>query len=71
MVSLHGEYQYALNNPSMDVSACWSGFGSEQNNFTIPGMRLDRRFEWLGVRLDVAKSDRARLFLRGGIDVSF
>jgi len=86
MVSLYGEYQYALNNPSMDVSARWRGFGSDQKQFTLPGMQLDRRSEWLGVRFDLAKSDRARLFLRadrhfadrgdekvlrGGIDVSF
>jgi uncharacterized protein with beta-barrel porin domain len=86
MLSLYGEYQYALNNPSMDVSARWSGFGGEQNSFRIPGMQLDRRSQWLGVRLDVAQAARARLFLRadqhfatrgdekvlrGGVDVSF
>ncbi|MBA0035684.1 autotransporter domain-containing protein [Pantoea sp. BIGb0393] len=86
MLSLYGEYQYALNNPSMDVSARWSGFGAEQNSFQITGMQLDRRSQWLGVRLDVVQAARARLFLRadqhfadrgdekvlrGGVDVSF
>jgi uncharacterized protein with beta-barrel porin domain len=86
MLSLYGEYQYAFSNPSMDVSARWSGFSGEQNSFSIPGMQLDRRSQWLGVRLDVAQSARARLFLRadqhfaehgdekvlrGGVDVSF
>ncbi|WP_455852821.1 autotransporter domain-containing protein [Pantoea endophytica] len=86
MLSLYGEYQYAFNNPSMDVSARWGGFGDDQNRFTIPGMQLDRRSQWLGVRLDVAQTSRARLFLRadqhfadrgdekvlrGGVDVSF
>jgi hypothetical protein len=70
----------------MDVSARWGGFGDDQNRFTIPGMQLDRRSQWLGVRLDVAQTSRARLFLRadqhfadhgdekvlrGGVDVSF
>lgn len=86
MLSLYGEYQYAFNNPSMDVSARWGGFGDDQNRFMIPGMQLDRRSQWLGVRLDVAQTSRARLFLRadqhfadrgdekvlrGGVDVSF
>lgn len=86
MLSLYGEYQYALRNPSLDVSARWSGFGDEQQRFSIPGMRLDRQSQWLGARIDVVHSARARLFLRadrhlaahgdekvlrGGVDVSF
>jgi hypothetical protein len=86
MLSLYGEYQYAFSNPSMDVSARWSGFGSGQQSFTIPGMQLDRRSQWFGARVDLVQSARARLFLRadrhvadrgdekvlrGGVDVTF
>lgn len=86
MLSLYAEYQYALNNPSMDVSARWSGFGQQQSTFDIPGMQLDRRSQWYGARVDVARIANMRLFmradqhqasrgneqvLRGGVDMSF
>lgn len=86
MLSLYGEYEYAFSNPALDVSARWSGFGDDQSRFSVPGMQLDRQSQWIGARVDVAQSARARLFLRadrhltargdenvlrGGVDVRF
>lgn len=85
-LSVNGEYQHAFTNPSLDVTARWSGLGREGERLDIPGMRLDKDAQWAGVRLDVGKAADARIFLRadkhfadrgneevlrGGVDVSF
>ncbi|ASN86501.1 peptidase S8 [Pectobacterium versatile] len=85
-VGVSGEYQHAFTNPSLDVSARWSGLGREGERLDIPGIRLDKDSQWAGVRLDVGKAVDARFFLRadkhfadrgneevlrGGVDVSF
>ncbi|GKW12266.1 autotransporter domain-containing protein [Pectobacterium sp. IFB5596] len=85
-IGVNGEYQHAFTNPSLDVTARWSGLGREGERLDIPGIRLDKDSQWAGVRLDVGKAADARFFLRadkhfadrgneevlrGGIDVSF
>ncbi|MDC9819151.1 autotransporter domain-containing protein [Pectobacterium polonicum] len=85
-IGINGEYQHAFTNPSLDVTARWSGLGREGERLDIPGIRLDKDSQWAGVRLDVGKAADARFFLRadkhfadrgneevlrGGVDVSF
>ena len=86
LLSVYGEHQHAFTNPSLDVTARWTGTGAEGESFSIPGMTLDRDSQWYGVRLDVGKARDARLFLRadkhiaekgdesvfrGGVDIAF
>lgn len=85
-IGINGEYQHAFTNPSLDVTARWSGLGREGERLDILGIRLDKDSQWAGVRLDVGKAADARFFLRadkhfadrgneevlrGGVDVSF
>lgn len=86
LLSVYGEHQHAFTNPSLDVSARWTGAGAEGDSFSVPGMTLDRDSQWYGMRLDVGKARDARLFLRadkhvaekgdesvfrGGVDIAF
>ncbi|WP_380180380.1 autotransporter domain-containing protein [Kalamiella sp. sgz302252] len=86
LLSVYGEHQHAFTNPSLDVTARWTGTGTQGESFSIPGMTLDRDSQWYGMRLDVGKAQDARLFLRvdkhvadkgdesvfrGGVDIAF
>ncbi|PWC15152.1 peptidase S8 [Brenneria roseae subsp. americana] len=85
-LSINGEYQHAFTNPSLDITARWSGLGREGERLDIPGIRLDKDSQWAGVRLDVGNAADAHFFLRadkhfsergneevlrGGVDVAF
>lgn len=86
MLTAYGEYQHAFTNPSLDVNARWVGADAAGESFAIPGMRLDRDSQWVGMRLDIGKAKDARLFIRadkhiadlgdesvfrGGVDIAF